>query len=316
MAECNVQFGEVTEIDRIPCIIFECDKITEIIVYPNERMLARLKIQGEAGGWLKFETSYDLTFEYSEEEMELTTSSWSVERGDVILTNITAKSEGDFFITTKMNGKETGRVKVVSKEREKDIFLQDEVDNLMSENNEAIQFNRNNTVPGNGYCIMAADRGLGALLNDTENFYTEPNLTSQGGNGVSLRNSSTRSEALQNHGYIKDHFEIRTDNYYTNNEPTRLASSLKERIEQDIDKKPGFHVYYYSMHGEYHVMLLLMDNRNPCNRKYSILDQGYVRELDLDFDSIDEKFLELAVRFWNNKNQHAKNILMWKMQQK
>lgn len=72
------------------------------------------------------------------------------------------------------------------------------------------------------------------------------------------------------------------------------------------------------MHGEYHVMLLVVDYRDkdPNEIKFSILDQNYVDARNLNFRNIDSKFLELAQKFWRNENQHAKNILMWKIQRK
>ena len=63
-------------------------------------------------------------------------------------------------------------------------------------------------------------------------------------------------------------------------------------------------------------MTLLIDNRNPCKIKFSILDQDYVDERELDFNKIDDKFVELAQKFWKNKNQNAKLIYMLKIKKK
>ncbi|AXT60405.1 hypothetical protein D1816_08595 [Aquimarina sp. AD10] len=303
MAECNVQFGEVTEIDRIPCIIFECDKITEIIVYPNERMLARLKIQGEAGGWLKFETSYDLTFEYSEEEMELTTSSWSVERGDVILTNITAKSEGDFFITTKMNGKETGRVKVVSKQRGKDVFTEAENTRLVQENEYIKPFADQGTHSeyDENYCMQAAERGLSELLNNTTDFYSVERGTHAQVSGISFSGLTAidRGNAIKSSGFVKTSWSY--NKYAINHTEREQINNSKDEAEaranyltvrysiitlsdedkqafydsfiSDIKDKPGFHVYYFSITNGFHTLLLVIDYRDPCSAEYKIYDQ-------------------------------------------
>ena len=124
-------------------------------------------------------------------------------------------------------------------------------------------FNRSGNVVGNGYCIVSADKGIGALLNDKTNFYSEPNLKSQGGNDVRLESSTKRAKVIQSLGYIHSEFSLKTDNYNTNKSPTKFESSLKRRIASDINNKIGYHVYYYSMHGEYHVMTLLIDIEIP-----------------------------------------------------
>jgi hypothetical protein len=74
------------------------------------------------------------------------------------------------------------------------------------------------------------------------------------------------------------------------------------------------------MHGEYHVMLLVVNFMNPNNPTFSILDQGYVdrgsSSRNISFAKIDKTFLSLAQAFWKNKHKHAKNILLWKIQRK
>lgn len=239
----------------------------------------------------------------------------------ILSKNLNNDSYIDFYANDENNNDEEdeihcGRVKIVTESTEKDVFTQTDIDRLYKDNEQSKIFNRSGQVVGNGYCICAADKGIGALVNDTKNFYSEPNLKSQGGNGIRLESSTKRANVINSLGYIKSNFSINTDNYNTSNAPTKFITSLKSKIEKDIEEKNGFHVYYFSMHGEYHVMLLVVDNRNPCDIKYSILDQGYVGEKNLDFENLDSKFIELAKRFWRNKNQNAKITYMWKIQNK
>lgn len=311
MAECNVQFGEVTEIDRIPCIIFECDKITEIIVYPNERILARLKIQGEAGGWFKAETSYDLTFEFSEEEMELTTSSWSVERGDVILTNITAKKAGDFLITTKMNGKETGRIKVVSKEKDKDIFTEAEKDSLIAEN----QSSMSNHV----LCYVAVDKQFSEVVDENLELTSYAGLSGYdraedyGSKGYVFSNKRfAQSEIWRRDN--RDGYDLVPVGFRDNKETV-----FSDYINQGVNNKPGYHFYYFVLLDAYHVLTLIIDNTNACEIKFKAIDQIRDRvwqglgELNTFMFEITQNNYSGASDSASRKD-HDSSIQLWKLQ--
>lgn len=222
----------------------------------------------------------------------------------------------DFYASDNGGGKQDvfcGRVMVLSNSLDKDVFNKTAVKRLLDDYNASRIFNKSGRVIGNGYCILSADKGIGALLNDTTNFYSEPNYKSLGGNGVRLENLTKRIQVVKSLGYVQSEFTIKTNNYNTNNRPTKLEVSLKEKIESDIEGKLGYHVYYYCMHGEYHVMTLLVDNQHPCNIIYHLLDQGYINEEDLPFKDIDDKFLSLAQKFWTNKNRNAKIIQMYKI---
>lgn len=55
---------------------------------------------------------------------------------------------------------------------------------------------------------------------------------------------------------------------------------------------------------------------DPCNAKFSVLDQGYVNEENISFDQIDLKFLLLEQKFWSSKPKHSKDIKLWKIKKK
>ena len=202
----------------------------------------------------------------------------------------------------------------------KDVFNLEEVDLLFKENKSAKEFNKKGDFAGNGYCINTADRGLGAILKDTDNFYKEPNYIKLGGNGVRLESGSIRAAIIAKLGYIKSYIEIRTNNYNTFDKPTKLNSSLSKKILEEINERKGYHLYYFSMHGDYHVMLLLINYTDPKEPTFRILDQGYVdsgsNSRFIEFAKMDSVFLIIAEAFWESKNKHAKNILLWRIQRK
>ncbi|MCF6350193.1 MAG: hypothetical protein L3J23_04065 [Flavobacteriaceae bacterium] len=221
-----------------------------------------------------------------------------------------------FYNKDKYKNIHCGRLKISFNVVDADVFRKSEIKKFLLENKKAQIFNKTGNVVGNGYCINSADRTLGALLNDTTNFYTEPNLIAQGGNGIRLESSRSRAKMIKSLGYIENFKEVRTDNYNSFKAPSVLITSLKNIIKKDINNRKGYHVYYFSMHGEYHVMLLLINFSNLNNPTFSILDQGYVDQgnsRNLDFNKIDDTFLTLSKTFWGNKPKYAKNILLWKI---
>ncbi|WP_055448136.1 hypothetical protein [Lacinutrix mariniflava] len=270
----------------------------------------KLKTEPEFSNKLlvKLGTEIDVEIEITEEEKSI----------DFYLRFI-ANDDEDTFIGEYEN-LFCGCFKVEFLTFDKDVFREEEISLLIEENKKAQAFNKTGNVIGNGYCINTADRGLGAILKDDKNFYTEPNYISQGGNGIRLMSSTSRALVIKNLGYIKSNIEIKTNNYNTNDKPTQFQSSLAKRINSEINNRKGYHLYYFSMHGEYHVMLLVINMMNPKNPTFSILDQGYVdrgsSSRNIPFSKLDETFLILAQAFWKNKNKHAKNILLWKIQRK
>lgn len=309
----GVSFEKYQKIERKgtpTSVLFECTKITEYNIGINETRELRFKVGGKND-----DEKRSIKFELNNANISLSTSSWKAENEWILRTKITGKKNGTTVITVKVEDKTLNSITIHCVDY-KDVFSEEDVKRLLEDYERSHIFNRSGNVIGNGYCILSADKGIGALLDDKKNFYSEPNLKSQGGNGVRLESSTKRAKVIQSLGYINSEFSIKTNNYNTNNKPTSLETSLKLKIQQDLRGRVGYHVYYYSMHGEYHVMTLLIDNNNPCKIIYSILDQGYVDERSLDFEDIDTKFLNLAQKFWKNKNQNAKIIYMWKIKQK
>ncbi len=307
------------------CDDFDEDKrkytVPEIVVYLNTNAKIPLKIKRGYDPWGTQDSDGIVEFVCSNSAVKIFPKSkaanhgdnieieiqHSLNRGNEFRIDIYGKDEGSG--TVGYSAKEVIGGSLKLKVIEQDVFRPDEVNSLLLENQAAQLFNQTGNVPGNGYCICAADRGLGSLLSNTTDFYNEPNT-----NNIRLDKSSTRAAVIDELGYINRSITIRTDRYNTNQAPTRLTTSLLNEIQSDIQGKMGYHVYYYSMLGEYHVMLLLINNTDPCNPLFSILDQGYVDDNDLQLNTIDQHFLDLITRFWGNRNHFAKNILLWKIQ--
>jgi len=315
--------GEYTpgkpSIDVPPNILrLSCDVVEKL--YLNHSSLLIFKVQGlsdkEIGG------SYIIKLKPSDPSIQLFDSSknikntFEVEKGWKFSVYVC----GNKVINNAKIDVEVDGVKMltipISVHQDKDVFSKNDINRLLEDYKKSRLFNKSGNVVGNGYCINSADKAIGALLNDKVNFYSEPNLKSQGGNGVRLLNASSRGQVFTNLGYVKEHFIITTDNFKSASYPTKLNESLKLKLLKSINNRMGDHVFYYTMHGEYHVMTLLVNFNDPCNAKFSILDQGYVNEENISFDQIDLKFLLLEQKFWSSKPKHSKDIKLWKIKKK
>jgi hypothetical protein len=326
--DVNSSINKVSTLKSIPNVtLLDCDKNK---YYPiNKSILLSFKLDGNAV-WIGGET-YSITIESTNAAITLTTKSFSVEKGWKFSTYVKSDKITSGTLKVSVNGVQKKTINVQFKSN-KDIFSSSEIAELLIENKEAQKYDRNNDVPGNGYCIVAADRGLGALLDKKDDFYQE-----EVGKRIRLENAVKRANQLIKKGYIlrkkpiinyvKAYGEsphpnytigvhaVTTDNYHNNNKPTKLNTSIRKSITKDyLSKELGFSVYYFTMHGQYHVMLLVIDHRDLCDIKYSILDQGYITDkVNMDISTLDDTFLELMKKFWNNKKQNAKYILLWKI---
>lgn len=295
-----------------------CEEVEKLYLNSSYLLIFKVSGIGEENSW----SSYDVVLEPSDPSIQLFTSK------NEIKTTFTVKKGWKFSIYIRGNkiiNNASISVKVdstkvltipISIHQDKDVFSNVEVKRLLEDYKKSRSFNDSGNVVGNGYCINAADKGIGALLNDTINFYTEPNLKSQGGNGVRLLNATSRGKVFQDLNYVKENFTITTDNFGNSDVPTKWNQSLELKFLKSINKKIGYHVYYFTMHGEYHVMVLVINYLDPCNVTFSILDQGYVNSENQSFKQVDLIFLLLEQKLWSNKPKHAKDIQLWKIKRR
>ncbi len=168
------------------------------------------------------------------------------------------------------------------------------------------------------YCIQAADRFLGKLLNNTTNFYTYNDETNQRIFVPDLKNAAYRAKQIKSLGYgkiLKEFdgsifkiIEIKATDEYGNN-PKRVLSlkpnnRLKLFLKQQIKNKIGFHIFYLSIVDGFHTLIMVIDNTKPCLANYEIYDEDGLSSSKGDVDSIDEGIVHQAqwVYSWTKKN--------------
>jgi len=356
MAAANLAFLTPVAFTRSVGVRFkpECDKVKKLILQPEVKQECRFQVDGKA-------ESYDgnplsIVFEFESDEMELTTSSWDLGQGEVALTNITTKKEGEFVITVKVNGEKTNEIKVISK-LEKDVFTEEDTNRLVQEIEYIQPFADAETGPeyDENYCMQAAERGLSELLENTTDFYAVARGTHAqvSGIGFSGLTAIDRGNKMNTLGFVKT---SRSFNGYIINQSDRdtinnSANAIEAKSNYDSVKYSiislsaanktafynqfilelkdnyGFHVYYMSITGGFHTLLLVIDYRDPCNAEYKIYDQhgltsssgaladvadGFVRQTSWTFaNTCLNRYLRSSTKHWDSTETK-----LWKIQRK
>lgn len=141
------------------------------------------------------------------------------------------------------------------------------------------------------YCMSAAERALSILTQNTTNFYSVDRTHNRLNNiGFSGKGAKDRGAKFKSLGYTKSNFifdgynidhnkRVATKNNsdYSSNKydvvTITKGSPLFTYFTNDINKKIGYHVYYMSITNDFHTLILIINNIDPCNKTYSIYDQ-------------------------------------------
>ncbi|WP_338359903.1 hypothetical protein [Yeosuana marina] len=223
----------------------------------------------------------------------------NAENGDELVLEITAKalSRGNAFSISvyASDNKKYGNIKSKRKALcgkfnikviENDVFMEEERELVIRKNEELVGNDK--------VCFRVADKAL-------SNMFDNKKLVL---NSYANENSYTRMKSYKKLGYVKeekifDQFIYKGGGNY---EPTEYSKSNKlffSYFSKQIKSKLGYHIYYFSMVKGYHVLLLIIDNTDPCNVKFKILDQIRIRKED-SFDNIDKEMLRLTNVLWNS----------------
>lgn len=299
---------------------------------------------------------------------ELTTTKWKEIKAKTLMgenwrlqTYITAKKEGEANIQVIVDGKKLNTIKLTTKvQADKDVFGAEDVRRLHDEfmqikpyadiySDESIP---NNMLPveyRQNYCVFAASRALGKLLNNSKDFWVYDDNTNKVINYVKLVNGTSIGNELDKKSFVKSFFEYKGHikvtqkmKEYVNdsaNSKTKFqkyayevvkitegSSIFNEYIKMEIHNKLGFHVFFMSITGDFHVLILLIDYRYPCGAKYIVYDQHGVSTSNGDLKDIDEgirrqvswTFLnDFIIKGGSDINKYGPtNVKLWKMQKK
>ncbi len=298
--EKGIFIGEYEEVEIIKfpgSVDFECSKIKEYNIGVGETKEVRFKIGGKND-----DEKRKIVFQLGNANISLSTIKWNAENEWILLTKITGNKVGDTIIKVFVDGVHLNNIKIKCINY-KDVFSEEDVERLVNEINYIKPFTDSNFAPeyDENYCMQAAERGISELLKDTKNFYAVERNSHKHKNkiGFSGLNAIDRGNTFKENGFVKIRWtynKYKLDNNkrkQINESKTikdvkkiyqkvmydiiELSSEEKNNIYnsflKDINAKIGFHVYYFSITGGFHTLLLIINNMNPCKATYKIYDQ-------------------------------------------
>lgn len=284
---------------------FECTKVKEYNIGINETRLVRLKVGGKNKNIKR-----KIKFEKDNNNISLSTSEWEAENVWILETKITGKKYGNTTIKVLVDGLHMNNIKVKCIHY-KDVFSEEEVERFINENK--------NSLLNKTECFIAVDNQFSKVVND---------------NSIRLRSYAN----LTGYDRIKDyktkfyiHSEKRFEQGSTwkrSNEknyklvPNSFAvgkeNEFSKYIREGIKDKIGYHIYYFALLNGYHILSIIIDNTNPCNPLYKILDQLKDRDW-LELLKIDMEFLDMTKRNYEracsriNREDYNSSIHLWKL---
>ncbi|MGO3183422.1 MAG: hypothetical protein ACTIJ9_11375 [Aequorivita sp.] len=330
-------------------------KVAKIYFAKNEEIT--LKFNVVRGGEDSFNDDGNIYFELSKEaEFKIEQNEFEVKYGSQI--NLKIKNQkiskkvifidifSDDWMTSKLK---CGRIALISNLLEKDVFTSEENKRLVDEIKYIAPHADLEIAPeyDENYCMQAAERGLSELLNNEINFYavkrgSHIHKNSLGFSGLNAIDRGTKFNSL---GFVKSTFIF--DDYKIDQTKRKsiidvntynslkydivsISNGKKILIDNYFDNTKdgiGYHVYYLSVTNGFHVLLLVVNNSNPCDPIYTIYDQHGITSSSGKLNDIAEGILRQTNWTFANTclNRHllgkssqwdSTKTYLWKIQKK
>lgn len=252
-----------------------------------------------------------------------------VKYGDEITIEISFKEKLDrgqkFSVNIK--GKDGKNIEVAGKLNfsivEKDVFMSEEGQIILDENDNLRKGPISSAMGSfDEVCYRVVDKQFSKVVKNSS---------------LALKNYSgltayDRIKDYQSDGYIKhtkrfeqgkvwirvnyDDVELKPKSYKKGKETVAT-----DYIMPQIKSKIGYHIYYVIILDAYHVLTLLIDNRNLCEPKYKMLDQIKNRSWN-KFKNLNNDLLEMVKNNYNyaceqaKRKDHNSSFQLWKLKRK
>lgn len=240
-------------------------------------------------------TMHSVTLSCSNRSVSLTTKNFSIEEGWKFLTFIESSSKGPARVEIHVDGV-LNKIIDFNFVDSKDLFKQTDYDILLDELNYIKPFAdvHSPSEYGGNYCMSAAERALSNLLKNDIDFYAVDRASHKRKNTVSFsgKTADDRAKTFQSKGFIQSivnfptsdlsiklnkTFETDAADGSQKDRDTIIVFKNEDNVYQaflkSIRNEMGYHVYYCSIAGANHTMILIIDNNNPCDAKYEMWDQ-------------------------------------------
>jgi hypothetical protein len=237
------------------------------------------------------ENSYDINDSEYGDDFVLEIEPTKLARGTKFSITVFASDDDDSIISDKKNSTRKGICgKFNFTVIQSDVFTNEEIQIGLKELSIISEKHKKRPKIGEysvNYCIQAADRFLGAIVKNQKLFYAYDDVNEKKINAPNLSNAIMRAQKIKDLGYGKSlkNFagkvftlkEIDKTDEYENN-PTRKIflknnDEINEYFDNEISNKLGFHIFYLSIVEAFHTLILIIDNSEPCQASYQILDE-------------------------------------------
>lgn len=309
-----------------------------ILEFRSSNASAKLKcIDNDDTDYESDEDTYDLKDAEYGDELVLEIDAKALARGTKFSISVFASDDGDGLGKTSKRNAICGKfnVKVI----ENDVFLNEELKKGFDVLSIISQEYRNKPTEGEysvNYCIQAADRFLGAVVDNEKNFYAYDDKRKIRLNVPNLDNAVARAKKIKSLGYgydykdfeggsILGYREVNQKDDYGNN-PSRILFSKNDKVIVDyfksiIKNKVGFHIFYLSIVDSLHTLFIVVDNTKPCRPTYKIYDEAGESSSKGSLKDINQGILSQSqwVYLWTKKHvgYWAKlNVSLLKFQRK
>lgn len=222
--------------------------------------------------------------------MEITPS--SIKRGTKFTITVYATDNNDWTRNKSLRRGICGKfnLKVV----EQDVFMEDEITKLVDELKYIKPFADGYSpleYEGN-YCMAAAERGLSELLNNTKDFYSVFRRTHKRKNKISFSNltADDRAKKFQALNFVASKISFPTKDFSITLNKTFIIEdgkhkdrttivemkdikSVYDSFLKNFNKSIGYHIYYCSIAGANHTMILIINYTEPSEATFEFWDQ-------------------------------------------
>lgn len=291
------------ETSDIPNVKLVCSKLNKLPINTEIELL--LQIEGASKKDLF--GKYDVELICNNAKVTLSTNKFVAEKGWKLITFINSSVKGKITLQIKVDDTNKNSISFIFFDS-KDVFNFTDAQKGIYEILKIAGKVKGNPTSGeykDNYCIQAADRFLGAVINNKTDFYAYDDVQNKKINVPSLNTAIDRANKIKAKGFAYDFKEIsgsefkliniNTEDQYSNN-PTRKLSlppnnKFINYFFEIIDERYGIHIFYLSIANAFHTEILVVNYLNPCSPIYAIFDEEGLTSSEGSLSNIDTGIL-------------------------
>jgi hypothetical protein len=294
------------------------DEDGELQFLPSNGVVKLNYIDNDDTDYEEGEDKYDIKDASNGDVFVLEIDASKLERGTKFSLSVFATDKKEFWGQTSKRKGICGKfnLKVV----ENDVFMEDDKERVIKLNEELVN-GFWNIIWGSfdKVCFRVADKELSELL--------KTNLVLSNYDGIG---GVDRIESHKKNGFVNSSKIFNQDIIWKTEDegeykfkPNAFKRGYEnvflEFINNGIKNKIGYHFYYFSLLDDFHILIIIVNNHNPCNPSFIILDQLKIRKWQ-NIKQINTEMLTITKNNYNGACDHANRkdynstIRLWKIE--